>query len=289
MLSRFSDRGINDVVKVSSAAKTRFRWRYVSRILQDLPLADLAANLVNQGNLRRWSGPGGWLVVATGLSVLLYWNGRLVVATGAGLGVMTLIYLMHDWDLTQPLTEFKKLLHGWNQPLVLAALGGGMATLTTYLAASLWLESSSPTVALAAILQGAGTVTVLILLVWHLLHQQSHRTQTYINQMLTDLAHADPLKRLIAVRQLTDALPEVHRDPVQRRAIAEYFRLMATREPDPFVRDAVLDGLKKFEPTPAGSPSFSLAAGSQPRLPELQSKPLSRPTIALRKRLPIES
>lgn len=261
------------------AKASSFQWRYLLSLLQALPLSELVTEARNQlPTVQRWSGPGGWLLVIAGAAALVYWNGRLVLATGVGVGVMMLIYLMHDWKLSLPWAEIRKWLDGWNQPIALAIAGGGVATLTTYLAASIWVESDSAWIAVGSLLQGAGTLVVLVLLVWNLLQRQASRDRVSYNQLLADLTHDDPLKRLIAVRRLTSTVPDQKDNSAQRQEIADYFRLMLSREQEPIIREAVLDGLQLLDRVKALKPAM------QPVMPPLAIK---RSAAKVRKRVPV--
>lgn len=249
-------------------AKASFQWRYLTSLVQELPLLELR-DALQQLPLPRWSGSGKWLVVTTGAVALLFWNGRLVLATGVGIAVMLLIYLMHDGKLNLPWAELRKLLNTVNQPLVLPIAGGGVAALATYLAASVWTDSASPWIAFAALLQGAGTLAVLILLSWQILQRQANHDHVSFNQVLSNLTDRDPLKRLIAVRHLTNTIPAIRDDEARRREISDYLRLMLSREEEPIVLEAVLDGLqllnRGYRLNPATQPSVDVAAMKRSR------------------------
>jgi len=265
-------------IKVNHVAKASFQWRYFSSLIQALPLLEFKVEALKQFSIRRWSGMGGWVLVTAGAAGLLYWNGRLVLATGAGVAVMMLIYLLHDWKLELPWAELRKFLDSCNQPFVLAVAGGGVATLTTYLAASIWMESESHWIASGAILQGAGTLAVLVLLIWQNLSRQANRDRVAYNQLLADLTHDDSLKRLIAVRQLAATVPDRNSDPVRRREVADYFRLMLNREAEPLIREAVLDGLHLIERV------HTLKQATQPTI---DPTAMTRSVARSRKRLPV--
>lgn len=245
------------MVKVSSqAAKDAFRWRYFVSALQDLPLEAMTTRLLKQLSLRRRPRSQGWFLVTIGAFMLLYWNGRLLFATGTGATVMLLVYLMHDWQPKINLAPIRQFLQGWNQPFVVSAGAGAIATLAIYLASAIWVDSESPWLASGAILQGVGTIAVLLLLIGQMLNRQTHKEQIHYKQLVRDLLHEDPLKRLIAVRQLTEALSVIERDrdhlpgtskSPSRREVAGYFRLMLSREPEPTVREALLDGLQTID------------------------------------------
>lgn len=254
------------------------QWRFLLSLLQALPLSDLAQDGLKQlPTVRRWSTPGRWLLVMTGATVLLYWHGRLVLATGVGIGVMTLIYLLHDWQFSLPGAKWRQLLQDLNQPLTLAIAGGGIATLTTYLAASIWIDSDSPWIAIGALLQGTGTIAVLLLLLAQMLNRSASRDRTAFSQMLADLTHDDPLRRLIAVRQLINSVSDQRDQAAQRREGLDYLRLMLSRESEPIIRDAVLDGLQRLDRTQPLSPAM------QPLLKPV----LKRSTVKSRQRLPL--
>jgi len=212
--------------------------------MQDIPLAELKTNLSKILPGKRSSGRGNWFLATIGTVTLLYWNGSLVLATGVGVAVMLLVQQMHERKITLPWLAIREFLKRWNQPVVLAVSAGAIATLTTYLSASIWIESESSWIALGSILQGMGTLAVLVLLAWLVLEQQSNRDRSVSNQCLADLTDADPLKRLIAVRQLISTAPTLRDDPEQRQAIADYFHLMLNQEKEPIVQEAILEGLQ---------------------------------------------
>jgi hypothetical protein len=225
------------------------------RTIQDLPLSDISIEALKQVPVRRWSGPGGWLLVATGAVAMLYWNGRLVLATGMGVGVMLLVYLMQDWKTDLPWAEIRRFLERWNQPLLLSVGAGAFATLSTYMAASIWMDAESPWIATGGILQGLGTLVVLFLLIGQRLERQVSRPTAQLDQALSELSHDDPLRRLIAVRQLIHTVPDLKQNRNQQWEIADCFRLMLSREQEPIVREALMEGLQTLDRVQALKPT----------------------------------
>lgn len=230
------------------------QWRYLVRLMEAFPLSELSRftadalkDALKQVPSQRGSVPGGWLLVTVSAGALLYWNGRLVVATGTGVGVMLLIYLMHDWKPNLPIAEIRRRIEDWNQPLALAIGGGGIACLTTYLAASIWANSDNAWIGLGSVLQGSGTLAVLLLLAWQILNRQAQRDRVHYHQTLADLTHEEALRRLIAVRHLTSTVPDLSDQPTQQRELADYFRLMLHREQEPIVQEAILEGLGRLD------------------------------------------
>jgi hypothetical protein len=178
---------------------------------------------------------------------MLFWNWKLLLATGAGVFVMLLVYLMQEWDWQLYWSSLRRFFSGSNRQLTIAVGSGGIATFSTYMAVSIWVDSDSSWIAAGAILQGFGTLATLILLVWQIISRQASRDEVNRDQMLRDLTDADPLKRLLAVRQLTRWVTDHRLHPSVRRVVAECFRLMLSREEEAVIRDAVLDGLQVLD------------------------------------------
>lgn len=239
-------------------AKTATQWRYFLRYVQDLPLTEITADwmtAIQRMPVRRLAVPGRWFLVTSGTVMLLFWNGRLVVATGVGVAVMALIYVMQDWRWQVPPTLVKQVLQTLGQPLVLAVGGGSAAMLTTYWAASVWAASDNAWIATGGIVQAVATLSVLLILSVQALHRRADKERSQVDHYVLDLTHPDALRRLIAVRQLTRALPQLAVQDPRRREWADYFRLMLGQESEPMIRDAVMDGLQALEVGQALPPS----------------------------------
>lgn len=214
----------------------------------------------------------GWLLA---LVILIWglWNGKLLVSTGAGVLMMILVYRMQDWDWQSIQRDLARSLGGSNRQLTLAVGCGGLATLGTYMALSIWADSSNPWMASGMILQNVATLSLLGWLLSRGLRGKDNLAESRFQQMLTDLTNADPMTRLIAVRQLTNLITKGHLSktrrinslpvassvplslseselPMTEGAIADCFRLMLSREPEEVVREAVLDALQVLDRFP---------------------------------------
>ncbi|NDJ18690.1 hypothetical protein [Myxacorys almedinensis] len=226
-------------------AQASSQWRNLVSLLNAVPLAEVGNVLGKPGLWRRWSAPGGWLLVMGGSIGLLFWNGRLVVATGAGIAMMLLVSVLQD-SKGKPWQGLTPLVKGWNQPFAIAAASGGAAMFGTYLATSVWLEAEHHWIATGMIVQGTATLGMVGLLVWQMVGQKHQSAVSSFNQALADLSHEAPLKRLIAVRQLTEHL-EQQESRAQQHRTADYLRVMLSREQDAIVRDAILEGLQLLQ------------------------------------------
>ncbi len=161
---------------------------------------------------------------------------------------MVLVYWMQEtWNWQVRWSDLRRFLKGSNRQLTLSAGSGAVATLSTYMAVSIWIDSDSPWIAAGAILQGLGTLLTLILLVWQIIGWQVNRQEAQVDQLLTELTDIDPLKRIIAVRQLTRLLTHAQFEQATQRTVADYLRLLLSREQESVIREAVLDCLQALD------------------------------------------
>jgi hypothetical protein len=170
---------------------------------------------------------------------LLIWNWQLVLALTIGAGVLVSVYLAQQGQWQIPKIHWQQWT-GANRSLTLAIATGTIATLSTYITSHIWLEADQSWLAIGIILQGFGTLSILLFLTWQTLNRQ---TELKSESQLVHLSDADPLKRLIAVRQITQQAQQ-NTAPLPPAQIADCFRLMLNRETEPSVCSALLEGLQ---------------------------------------------
>jgi hypothetical protein len=191
----------------------------------------------------RLKSSGGLVMSASGAVALLSWNWRLCLATGSGIGIMFLVYSFQNSGQI-PWRRVHRQLQSLNRPVVIALASGGIATLSTYMMAVIWRDSTSPWLAAGSIMQGLGTLAVLILLARLILHRQAEADQSHFQRVVSDLTVEDDLKRLIAVRQLTYLCKTNRLSLAKQRMVGEYLRLLLSHEQASLVHNAALDGLQ---------------------------------------------
>ncbi len=194
---------------------------------------------------KKWRILAGWLLLGFGIVLMIAWNWKLVIATGAGVGLMLLIYRLLTENWQGSLFSWQKFLNSSDGKLTLAAGGGGFAALLTYLGAAIWAESENRWLATGIIFQGLGTIVTLGLLFWQVIYNQKHRDDSLFEQWLQDLTNKEPLKRLIAVRQLDNLVSKKLLNSSCRHQVVEYFNLLLMQEKEPLIREALLNSLSQ--------------------------------------------
>jgi hypothetical protein len=154
---------------------------------------------------------------------------------------------MQKWDWQLHWGEIKKFFNSPNRQLVLAVSSGGIATLSTYMAAAIWADSSSPWIAAGAIVQGLGTLLTLILLVWQIVNFYSHRQEDSFERLLLDLTEQDPIKRLIAIRRLTILVNRQQIDLALQQDVLRCLYLLLSREEETAIREAAFESIQTLE------------------------------------------
>lgn len=174
------------------------------------------------------------------LGGLVMWNWQLLLALGVGIGVMAWVYALQklDWQ------AWTRRIHHWfsgPKKLLLLSVGtGGFAMLGTYMTAMIWEDAHNPWLASSLFLQGVGMMVLLALLAAQVLGREGDRFDVSFDQSLENLAHPEPLKRLLAVRQLNRLLGQATLNAEQTRTTSQALQLLLHQETEPAVREALL-------------------------------------------------
>ncbi|MEG4053958.1 MULTISPECIES: hypothetical protein [unclassified Microcoleus] len=248
------DRPLGTATATGRTAATR-RWRLDGK--SEWARSPVVSTAFLKWLLESWTRRSkGWLAVVTLAAVWGWWNSELLFSTGLGIAAMMLVYRGQSWDWQLLRAKGEQFWEGPNRRFVLAVGTGGIATLCAYMSLAIWADSESPWMALSLILQNLGTIAIPWLLLRQGLSVGAAKDEVALDRILADLTDADPVKRLIAVRQMTDLVNQGGFGPVSsvkssiaRSRAAECFRLMLSREPEALVRNALLEGLQTWDAT----------------------------------------
>ncbi|MGP0128322.1 MAG: hypothetical protein ACTMUB_03365 [cyanobacterium endosymbiont of Rhopalodia musculus] len=192
---------------------------------------------------KRWRKRGLWLMGSTGLTFMVAWDWKLVLATTTGVLVMVLIYQIQGGNWQRRWSYYREFLKGFSGKLILAVSSGGLGAIVAYIAASVWANAENRWLAIGCITQGIGTLFSLGLLLWQIVQVREKSYENQFNQWILDLTSADPLKRLIAVQSLANFLKKQWFNPHYHQQLRDYFELMLTKETESLVRQGILEGL----------------------------------------------
>ncbi|BAY18119.1 hypothetical protein NIES21_39620 [Anabaenopsis circularis NIES-21] len=228
-------------------AKASFSLQQLINQIPNWSLPAFLPGSSKQQNFKPFSSSGGILGSLTIVIAMLLWNWKLLLALVVGVGVMLITYSTQQWNWQLRWVEIQKFLQGPNRRLVLAVGSGGLATISTYMAAAIWVDYHSRWMATGAILQGLGTLFTLVLLLWQILSRYSNQEPDIFEQLLLNLTEQDPLKRLIAVRRITKF---VSRQPVNaalQQEVVQCLQLLLTKEEETIIREVAFESLQTLD------------------------------------------
>lgn len=194
-----------------------------------------------------------WAIVAIALLMLSLWNWQLVVATIAGVTVMSLVYVWQDWNWGRLILRSQKLLNHPNSKLTLAVGMGSGTVLFTYMVSAIWSNIENHWLASAGILQLAATLAVLGLLIKLAIGNWLATQEANVEQLVAQFTVKDELERLIAVHQLAQRVQQKRLPLNQETAIAQYCQVLLGRETVPAIREAALETLEALNYKQIGS------------------------------------
>jgi hypothetical protein len=226
-------------------------WQQLVNQLPKWVLTDFTMGGTKRRNLRRTfrkiQEPGGLLGFFTIILAMLLWNWKLLIASAVGIGMMGFVYYMYQWDWQKNWYQIRQFFHSPHSRLTIAVASGGISCVATYMAAAIWVDSSSHWIAAGAILQAIGTLITLILLVWQFTNFYGAREENYVDKLLYNLTAVDPLKRLLAVRQLTKLLWRKRLEAELQQHIADCLRLLLSQEKETVIHQAAMEALQSIE------------------------------------------
>jgi hypothetical protein len=194
--------------------------------------------------LRRKQGMPIWAIVAIALLALALWNWQLVVATIAGVVVMSLVYVGQNWNWSSLILRGQKLLDHPNRQFTVAVGMGAGTVCFTYMVAAIWHAIDNHWLASAGILQLLATLAVLVLLVRQAIDNWFKNQQSNVDRLVAQFTASDDLERLIAVQQLAQYLQQKRLPLNQEIAIAQYCQILLNRETVPAIQNAALEILE---------------------------------------------
>ncbi len=231
----------------STVAQASSSWQQLINQLPKWVLTDLRIGVTRQQNLQRYQGPGGLLGFVTIVLAMLLWNWKLLLASAVGIGMMVMVYSMYRWDWQKNWYEVRQFFRTPHSRLTIAVASGGISCVITYMAAAVWVDSSSHWIAASAILQALGTLLALILLVWQFTNFYGIREENYVDKLLANLTAKDSVKRLLAVRQLTKLRWHKRLDTELQQHVADCLQLLLSQEEETIIYQAALEALQNFE------------------------------------------
>ena len=157
--------------------------------------------------------------------------------------MMSVSYLAQNRHWQKYWQKWQRFVTGFNRQLIVAVGTGGLGAFSTYLVVSLWAEAENQWLATGLILQGFLALATLSLLVWSLFKEKQNSLEVRCEKLLLNLTHPQPLKRLVAIRQLTRLVNSGRLSPEYYWQVSECYRLMLAEPQLSFIKIALLDSL----------------------------------------------
>ena len=178
--------------------------------------------------------------------VLFFWNWTLFLATSTGIGMMVFAYILQGWNWENYYYDFQKWFQGTNRRLTVAVGMGGISAFIIYLITNIWLTSHNRWMATGAILQGLVTLLIGGVLLWQTTTSQKLKNQEKFEDLLEHLTQNNQLKRLLAIRKLTNLFLQNHLTKSQQKQLNDYFQIMLSNEEEIILQEALLESLEEL-------------------------------------------
>jgi hypothetical protein len=231
-----------------------------------------------RGMVYRKAGPAIALSITT--LTLWRWNGVLTLALLLSGGGSFVLHRVLRQKKQIPWHTVRQWVNSPQAPLTLS-VGAGVALLVvSYSALAIGQDLHSPWLALLLLTQEMGIALVVGLAFWLMLSRQSNPAQPF-ERCVAGMLHRDELRRLMAVRQLTDLAVRDELSPKERSHALDYLQLLARKETEPLVNQAIQEGLAILAPKNSPQPQLSAqSAISARRLQQPSRSSVRQKTMA---------
>ena len=189
-----------------------------------------------------------WLWGIVIFAIMLVWNWQLLLATVMAMGMLILLFRfpVHRWSGYWQ--KWQQRLDESQQRLLMALGGSSLIGVGSYWALQLWDHLDNHWLAGSAIAQGILLTSLFGLQVSKLITVSDQtRPQHQFSQLIDELSAEHPLKRLRAIRQLTQLAIKGSLHPSQLQEISESFSLLFAVETEPILRQGLLDSMQTLQ------------------------------------------
>ncbi|WP_216086686.1 ABC transporter ATP-binding protein [Halothece sp. PCC 7418] len=189
-----------------------------------------------------------WLWGVVIFAIMLVWNWQLLLATVIAMGMLIVLFRF-------PVNRWSGYWRKWQQTLdesqqrLLMALGGSsLIGVGSYWALQLWDHLDNHWLAGSAIAQGILLTGLFGLQVSKLITaSDDNHPQHHFSQLIDELSAEHPLKRLRAIRQLTQLAIKDNLHASQLQEISESFSLLFAVETEPILRQGLLESMQTLQ------------------------------------------
>lgn len=174
---------------------------------------------------------------------MLAWNWELICATLIGISLMIFIQKAQNKNFQNIVLNSYTFFNSPKGKLTLAAIGGCLGILGSYITLSMLSSIKNRWLASELIFQNIGICTILAILFLQLFGLSEKKQNTEYKRLVSQLTETNPLKRLIAVQNISYLLKRKQLTTSQEEEILEYFGIILNQEEEIIIRQNILKSL----------------------------------------------
>ena len=189
-----------------------------------------------------------WIWGMVLFAIMLVWNWQLLLATGMAMGMLILLFRFPVPRWSGYWQKWQQILDESQQRLLMALGGSSVIGVGSYWALQLWDQVDNHWLAGSAIAQGILLTGLFGLQVSQLITaSDENNPQHQFSQLIDQLSAEHPLKRLRAIRELTQLAIKGNLHPSQLQEISESFSLLFVVETESILRQGLLESMQTLQ------------------------------------------
>ena len=184
-----------------------FQFKSIIWLISSISLKHFKYDVKHFLTKKQWQSTIVYLLISTMTTFMLAWNWKLICAILIGIILMIFIQKAQNKSFQNIVLNWYKFLNSPKGKLALPNIG------------NYWLASE-------LIFQDLGIFIILIILVPQLFDLLEKKQNIQYKELISQLSELNPLKRLIAVQDVSQLLEKKQLNINQEKEVLEYFKFM---------------------------------------------------------------
>ena len=220
-----------------------FQFKSIIWLISSISLKHFKYDVKHFLTKKQWQSTIVYLLISTMTTFMLAWNWKLICAILIGIILMIFIQKAQNKSFQNIVLNWYKFLNSPKGKLALAVVSGCFGIMGSYITLSALPNIGNYWLASELIFQDLGIFIILIILVPQLFDLLEKKQNIQYKELISQLSELNPLKRLIAVQDVSQLLEKKQLNINQEKEVLEYFKFMLNQEQEIVILQNILKNL----------------------------------------------
>ena len=220
-----------------------FQFKSIIWFISSISLKHFKYDVKHFLTKKQWQSIIVYLLLSIVITFMLAWDWKLICATLIGINLMIFIQKAQNKNFQNIVLNWYKFFNSPKGKLTLAIIVGCFGILESYITLSVLSDIENHWLASELIFQNLGVFIILTILILQIFDSSEKKQNNQYKELVSELTEVNPLKRLIAVHNISHLLKKKQLNVNQEEEILEYFKVILNQEKEMVIRQNILKSL----------------------------------------------